>query len=494
MVTRRSVLGATVAAASATLLTGTALTPLLSARNRADPRTLPAAPAGLAAGPLLPPFSVPMPRQRELRPMLRWGNRDIYLMTIRKATAEIFPGRSTDVLTYDGHFPGPVIRARSGRTVVVHQRNTLDMPVAVHLHGANVAPEHDGSPMDTFGPGTARTYVYPNRQSHAALWFHDHAHHMESEHVYRGLSGNYLLTDKLEAALPLPRGEFEVPITLRDARFDETGQLAYAMADPGRTTILANGRPAPFFQVAARKYRFRLLNGANSRFFALRLSDGSTMTQIGSDGGLLERPVNVPSIVLTPGERADVVIDFSRYPVGTQLVLENTLGPGSPDLVGKVLRFDVVRTAADPSSVPEVLRTLPAAADLPAPVVTRDITMQMDEDGRAQPRGFMNGQLYDPERIDITAAHGTSEIWNVTNTNTRIPHNFHMHLVQFRVLERGGKPVGPTEAGLKDTVRVMAGETVKLHVTFNTYRGDYVYHCHMLDHSAMGMMATFRIR
>lgn len=118
----------------------------------------------------------------------------------------------------------------------------------------------------------------------------------------------------------------------------------------------------------------------------------------------------------------------------------------------------------------------------------------MDEDGRPDPRGFINGQLYDPDRVDTTVAFGSSEIWNVTNTNRRVAHNFHLHLVQFRVLERGGLPAGPTEAGLKDTVRVMPGETVKLHVTFDGFRGDYVYHCHMLDHSAMGMMATFRVR
>ncbi|MEV7570907.1 multicopper oxidase family protein [Streptomyces tanashiensis] len=489
MITRRRVLGGALAAAGLPLLAPGSL----AGGEAYAAGALPQAEPHRAPDPVPPAFSTAMPVPPVLRPVISTGDVDCYELTIRKATARILPGIATEVLTYDGHFPGPVIHARSGRRVLVRHRNGLDMPVSVHLHGANVPPSSDGNPMDVFAPGTSRTYVYTNRQPHASLWFHDHAHHMEAEHVYRGLSGTYLLTDALEERLPLPKGRYDVPLTIRDARFDEHGQLAYTMADRNRTTILANGAPTPFFEVAARKYRLRLLNGSNLRLFALSLSDGTPLLQIASDGGLLERPVAVPVLTLSPGERADVVVDFSRHPVGTRLVLTNR-GPGRPEQVGKVLRFDVVRTADDPSRVPDVLRTLPPAAALPAAAVTRHIELSMDEDGRPDPRGFINGQLYDPDRVDTTVAFGSSEIWNVTNTNRRIAHNFHLHLVQFRLLERGGRPAGPTEAGLKDTVRVMPGETVKLHVTFDGFRGDYVYHCHMLDHSAMGMMATFRVR
>ncbi|MFB6614046.1 multicopper oxidase family protein [Streptomyces sp. NPDC085524] len=482
MVTRRSVLGGAIGAAGAGLLTTGGLAPLLNAGSAqaTEAVTVPA------------PFTVKMPTLPVLSPYNVLGGQDTYAVTIKEVTREIIPGVQTKVLTYNGNFPGPVLRARSGRPVSIRHRNSLTMPVSVHLHGGSVSPENDGGPMDTFGPGTSRTYTYPNQQPGAALWFHDHAHHMESEHVFRGLSGMYLLSDETERALPLPAGQYEVPIALRDARFDEAGQLVYQMDDVfGRTTILANGRPSPYFEVAARKYRFRLLNSSNMRFFQLRLSDGGQMIQIGTDGGLLERPFTTDTVGLSPAERADVVIDFSRYPVGTKIVLENTLGPGTPDQVGKVLRFDVVRTAADPSRVPDALRTLPA---LRTATVQRNIVLSMDEDGREEPRGLMDGQEWDYQRIDQTIAHGTSEIWTVTNANKIIPHNFHMHLVQFRVLERNGAPVAPAEAGLKDTVRLFPGETVKLHATFDTYRGTYVYHCHLLDHSAMGMMANFRVR
>lgn len=288
MVTRRSLLGGAVAATGAGLLTTGGLTPLLGARSAEASAT---GAAGVRPVAVPPPFSVRMPMAPVLQPISTLGGQDTYAVTVKEVAREIIPGVQTKVLTYDGHFPGPVLRARSGRKVVIRHRNTLTMPVSVHLHGGSVSPENDGGPMDTFAPNTSRTYTYPNQQPGAGLWFHDHAHHMESEHVFRGLSAAYLLSDETERSLPLPSGQYEVPIALRDARFDEAGQLVYVMDDVfGRTTILANGRPSPYVEVAARKYRFRLLNSSNMRFFQLRLSDGGQMIQIGSDGGLLEAP------------------------------------------------------------------------------------------------------------------------------------------------------------------------------------------------------------
>lgn len=488
MVTRRRILGTALATTGAGLFTTTALTPLLTASGA----TAPAGGTAPTAGPRATPFTVPLPIPPVLAPTSTTGGTDTYRMTMRTAQVELLPGIKTQVLTYNGSFPGPTIKARSGRPVAVHHTNDLDMPASVHLHGASVPADSDGDPMATFDPGQSRTYTYPNKQPHASLWYHDHAHHMEAEHVYRGLSGAYLLTDDLEQSLPLPSGQYDIPIALRDARFDAQGQLVFVMDDiPGRTTLLANGRPQPYLEVAARKYRLRLLNSSNMRFFHLRLADGSAITQIASDGGLLPTPHTTDALWLSPGERADIVVDFGRYPVGTELVLQNTVGPGTPEEIGQVLRFDIVRTAADPSSVPDRLRTLPAP---PATTARRAIELRMDEDGSAGAKAYIDGKIYDPERIDISVRHGSSEIWTVTNANKEAPHNFHIHLVQFRILERNGAAPDPSESGLKDTVRLLPGETVQLQTTFDTYRGTYVYHCHMLDHSAMGMMAQLRIR
>ncbi|MFE4977127.1 multicopper oxidase family protein [Kitasatospora sp. NPDC056651] len=497
MVTRRRMIGAALATGGGVLLARTALRPAASAEAQTDAAH--AHPAGAVADPgpdagpaLAPKFTTALPLPPVLAPVSTEGGADTYAMTMLRSYARILPGRRTEVLTYNGAFPGPVIRARSGRPVIVRQTNLLDDPVSVHLHGSAVPVDSDGGPMNLLNAGATRTYTYPNDQSHASLWFHDHAHHLESEHVYRGLAGSYLLTDATEESLPLPSGRYDLPIALRDARFDQAGNLVYRMDDAeGRATILANGRPWPKVDVAARRYRIRLLNSSNLRFFSLRLADGGPITQIGSDGGLLERPHTTDTVDLSPGERADVVIDFSRYRPGTGVVLTNSMPPGPAEHIGQVLRFDVSRPAPDPSAVPDRLRTLPALG----PVAReRTVVLKVEEGGAGlAPRGLIDGRAYDPGRVDARVAFGTSEIWTVVNANTDIPHNFHLHLVQFRVLSRNGAPPGPGEAGLKDTVRLMPGESVRLQAAFDSYRGRYPYHCHLLDHSAMGMMAQLEI-
>ncbi|MEU9438519.1 multicopper oxidase domain-containing protein [Streptomyces sp. NPDC048252] len=443
----------------------------------------------------VPQFQQAMPVPGVVQPVCDLGLTSYYDMTLQEADAEILPGRLTRVRTFNGSFPGPVIKAVSGRRVVVRQTNRLSVPTSIHLHGGHVPQSSDGSPMDVITPGGgSKIYTYPNSQPHANLWFHDHTHHQESETVYRGLTGLYLLTDDVERNLNLPSGAYDVPIALRDARFDDSGQLVYTMGDfMKRQVLLANGKAWPYFEVAARKYRFRLFNTANLRFFTLQLSDGSAFQQIGSDGGLLEKPLDVTSVSLSPGERADIVVDFSRYAAGTRLILTNTGGllPGDPvNQVGRVLQFRVTGAARDTSSVPSTLRTLPAAGSA---TVSRDFVLSMDETG-ATMDAFINGKSYDMDRIDTEIKYGATEIWTVRNANIYTPHNFHIHLVQFRVLERNGKPVtsGP-ESGLKDTVPLLPGETVKLQATFTGYEGTYVYHCHMFDHASMGMMANFRV-
>ncbi|MFH8616170.1 multicopper oxidase family protein [Streptomyces sp. NPDC017979] len=480
MVTRRRVLGAGLATA-AVASTGAALVPVLTSKDAADTA------AKAAAPPPIVPFQTAMPLIPVAQPTSTTGGVDRYDISVVTATKQILPGLNTQVLTYGGQFPGATIKARKNRPVVIHQHNGLTVPVARHLHGASVEPYSDGGPMDLIAPNSTRVYTYPNQQPHASLWYHDHAHHLESENVYRGLQGSYLIGDDVEDALPLPKDAYDVVVQLRDARFDAAGQLVYTMGDRTRTTVLTNGVPYPYFEVAARKYRFRLANTSNQRFFTLRLSGNTNMIQIGSDGGLLPAPHTTPSLFITSGERADIVIDFSTFALGTQIFLESVASNGTAE---QILRFDVTRTASDPSSIPPVLRTLPP---LPTPTAQRTIVMRMDEDGRPNPQAFMDDKVYDHNRIDQHIRFGASEVWTVTNANTRAPHNFHMHLVQFRVIERNGAAPGPAEAGLKDTVAVMPGETVKLQATFDTYAGEFVYHCHMLDHSAMGMMATMKI-
>lgn len=436
--------------------------------------------------PSLAPFSVPMPVPATLAPVFSEFDTDFYVMSARAGTAAVFPGLNTPMLTYRGPlngqpsnaFIGPTIRAKSGRQVIVAQYNQLDMDTNVHLHGAHTPAASDGHPIDLIPPGGVRLYRYPNRQRGTTLWYHDHAHHMEAEHVYRGLHGFYLLEDPDEAQLRLPSGEFDVPIMLRDAAFDQTGALVFSPMEPeGRTTMLANGKPQPYFQVAARKYRFRILNAANLRPFVLNLG-GMTMTQIGSDGGLLPAPVPRTDLLLSPGERAEIVVDFTGRAIGSNVVLASGDVP--------LIRFDVVRQAADTSQVPDVLRPLPA---VPAPTATRRVDLSF-----APGVGFqINGASFDPARVDAQIRRGTTEVWEVTNRDPDSGHNLHLHLVQFLVLGRNGGGPWPGESGWKDTVPIPPGQTVRIQATFADFLGRYVYHCHLMEHSASGMMAQFEI-
>ncbi|RSN05730.1 bilirubin oxidase [Nonomuraea sp. WAC 01424] len=433
------------------------------------------------------PFSVAMPLPPVLAPVATLPGIDFYRLSIQPSTTEILPGVSTPVLTYGGQFTAPTIRVRQGRRALVTFDNKLGHEANVHLHGGRVPAASDGYPMDLIANGKSKTYDYPNNQAGATLWYHDHTHHMEAEHVYRGMHGFYLVEGTDEQQLGLPSGAYDVPILLRDVLFDDQGGLVFDPADPyNRPTLMANGKSQPYFKVAARKYRLRLLNGSAHRIFELSLGNGAQMTQIATDCGLLPAPVPTSKLVLSSGERAEVVIDFGAYPLGTQVTLEDVSGP--------VLRFDVERRALDRSRVPDRLR---AKVPLAAATQTRQLTLSLDP---VNIQALINNQAFDPNRVDMQVRRGSSEIWEVTNSDTNVggsgfgvPHNFHTHLAQFRILDRDGKAPLPGEAGWKDTVLIQPGETVRFQANFADYLGRYVYHCHMLEHSAIGMMGQMEI-
>ncbi|GAA4071570.1 multicopper oxidase family protein [Actinomadura miaoliensis] len=433
------------------------------------------------------PFSRPLLVPKTAVPVHQSSTTDYYDMAIREASALILPGFRTWIFGYDGLFPGPTVRASVGRRVVIRQRNRLRRNVVVHLHGGLVAPEYDGHPADIIPPGYYRDYVYPNRQPSATLWYHDHSHRGEAEMVFYGLAGFYLLEDPWERGLNLPAGRYDIPLMLRDAHFDKRGQLVFAMDDRRRDTLLVNGRPQPFLDVYARRYRLRLLNGSNQRNFTLRLSDGAPMTVIASDGGLLPAPLRVAGVTLSPAERVDVVVDFGRYEPGTRVVLLNTAGTNG--VTRNVMRFHVGRRVSDSSRVPD---RLGQGFDLGSATVVRDVNLHMD------PRSgqfFIDGRAFDMKRVDMKIRRGETEIWRVHNRD-RLPetmHNLHLHGTHFQVLDRNGGPVAGHETGRKDTVAVPVGGHVRIKVRYDRHLGRYLYHCHLLDHSSMGMMAQAEI-
>ena len=432
------------------------------------------------------PFRRDLPRIPTLRPVRRTRSRDVYEITMREATAEVLPGFQTPIYGYNGIYPGPTIRARTGREAVVRQHNALPFEANVHLHGGHVPAAHDGHPMDLIPAGGSFEYHYPNEQDAASLWYHDHAHGRTSRTLYRGLLAMYVLEDDLERTLDLPRGEFDVPLVIADHSFNRDGSFRYADSiDVGfrGDTILVNGAVSPRMRVKRRKYRLRLLNASNARSYSLRLGRGRVMTQIAGDGGLLERPVRRRQIPLHPAERVDLVIDFREYGPGTELVLHNDDGEGG---TVSVMRFDVVRGGGrEDFRVPRRLRRLER---LPGANASRQWEL-----GLGTRAWQINGMEFDHDRIDVRPRHGTTERWTFVNRSNRV-HPMHIHGFLFRVLSRSSGPVHPADRlGWKDTVGVLPDETVTVLAWFAPYSGRYVFHCHALEHADQAMMLQLEV-
>lgn len=465
-----------------------------------------------SAAPLPQPFQVPLPIPPVRRPV---GGR--VEITQRVAEARILPGLRTPVFGYDGIFPGPTVETRRGSPVVVRHRNELPVPTVVHLHGGHTPAEHDGWPTDLVLPTAfalsrpvhhgmagdvsngARDYVYPMDQRAATLWYHDHRMDFTGPQVYRGLAGMHLVRDDEEDALGLPGGDREIPLLICDRAFEADGSLRYPSLDrtlrevPGvepewmegvlGDVVLVNGAPWPAHDVDAARYRLRILNASNARRYQLALQPGGEFVQIGSDGGLLETPVRHDALTITPAERFDVVVDFSRYPVGSEVTLVNLLGRRR---AGQVMRFRVVRPARDESRVPQRLSTV-EPLDPAAATVHREWRFSR---GRVHGhQGWtINGLPFDPSRIDARPRLGDVEVWRLSSD---LHHPVHIHLDPFQVVSRGGQDPGPFDRGWKDTVDLRPAEDVEVAVRFTGHRGRFMLHCHNFEHEDMAMMSTF---
>ncbi|MFI9359509.1 multicopper oxidase family protein [Kitasatospora sp. NPDC053057] len=472
-------------------------------------------------------FQVPLPVPPVLQPVRTDGTNDYYEITQQVAKLEILPGVRTEAWTYGGTYPGPTVVTRSGRAAVIKHRNQLPVPSVVHLHGGHTPADSDGYPIDLLLPvgSTApaagsmdgmpgmrhtaghdlvgeRTHTYPGKQRAATLWYHDHRMGFTGPGVWRGLSGFHLVHDDEEGALPLPRGERDLPLMLADRAFAADGSFRYPSTDaslavPGVTddymdgvlgdVILVNGAPWPRLDVDRAHYRLRLLNGSNARLYRLELdpqpSGGDALVQIGSDGGLLAAPVTHDAIEIAPAERFDVVIDFSRYQPGTRVRLLNRFGSGR---TAEVMRFDVSsRAVNDDAKVPDKLAAV-EQLDASAAVATRDFKFR-----RSRSDGWtINGDPYQPGRSLATPALGSIERWRFSSD---VHHPVHVHLDHFQVIGRNGKDPGPWDAGWKDTVDLRPAEAVEVLVRFTDYAGTYMMHCHNLEHEDMAMMADFTV-
>jgi spore coat protein A len=443
----------------------------------------------------------------------------------------------TPMWSFGETVPGPTIEARSGHGLLVEWLNALpekhlfpidhtlhgagaDQPqvrTAVHVHGAKVPPEFDGFPENWQTPGQTALAVYPMLQDAATLWYHDHAMGIERLNQYAGLFGFFIVRDDAEDGLALPRGKYEIPLAFADRLFSADGGLYYPdSGDPKAPWVpevygdamLVNGKLTPFLEVEPRPYRFRLLNAANSRTFLLSLSNKQSYHQIGTDQGLLPAPVELNQVSLAPGERADIVIDFSGAQ-GQRITLNNQSWPLMQFRVAVATAGAASATAPAQSPLPNVLRTIRKTPEAEA-VKTRLMILReyIDREPRRMLMLLNGVRWHDPvtEQPELDSV----EIWSLANTTADI-HPIHLHLVRFQVLDRrpfdadeyllSGKlnyvgpatPPPPGDSGWKDTVQTYGETVTRIIVRFEGYVGRYVWHCHLLEHAANEMMRPFDV-
>lgn len=454
---------------------------------------------------------------------------DFYESYMRQVRVPIMPGLpATWIWGYQGTAPGPTMHVERGRPAIVRHWNEMpdQHPVlrygapqtSVHLHGNASLPQHDGYASDATQCGYYKDYWYPAVQDSRTLWYHDHGVHQTASNAYMGLAGQYHLHDEVERQSGLPlRGPtdqygnpYDVPLILRDAIFDKSGQLIFDDNDESGEygdVILVNGVPWPNMRVEPRQYRFRILDAAISRSFELTLTPrGSTarlpLTVVGTDGGIVEIAQDVTALRIGMAERYEVVIDFSRL-AGRTLLLNNTRPSNNIEYptTGSVMQFTVGTTVSyrdrNATASGRLLRDRPYPMTLRQTSSMPTRTLQFRHE---HSHWTINGKVWtDVVNSGFTDNIGRPrlndiEVWTIQNLSGGWFHPVHIHLIDFQILSRTGdkrRGVQPFERGPKDVVYCGENETVKVIAKFGPQAGRYMLHCHNLVHEDHDMMSQF---
>ena len=438
-------------------------------------------------------------------------------LQVQAGNTEFFPGRASPTLGYNGSHLGPTLRVHRGDDVEIAVNNALKEDTTVHWHGLLIPAELDGSPHQLIRPGATWRPKLPIRQPAATLFYHSHAHGRTGAQVYSGLAGVLLVTDDEERALGLPSeyGVDDLPLVLQDRQFEDgrlvlpEGMMAIMQGRRGNTTLV-NGTPNAVARVPSRLVRLRFVNGSNARIFDLSFGDQRTFHWIASEGGLLEEPIAVRSLTLAPGERVEILVDFSN---GRPVALQTAPDTNLPMMMGPIARVRNFATEIVGAVSEVVLRFEPVASDqrpgvvVPGRLIARQrldasqatkrrrfgLSMGMGGmmGGRMGSGGdmFINGRPFAMDRIDERVPLGDTEIWEISGQ--MMSHPVHIHGVQFEVLSRdGGKPI-PRDAGLRDTVLVRDPVELLVRFTQPAVKAPFMYHCHILEHEDNGMMGQF---
>lgn len=424
-----------------------------------------------------------------------------------QATNTNINGNSFSVLGYQsGGILGPTIRANTGTNANINFQNNLSEKSNIHWHGLKIPADMDGHPEAIVNAGGSFNFQFAINQRAALNWYHPHPDGATARQAFQGLAGLFIVNDAEEAALNLLSGIYEIPLVIQDKRLTSSG-IAYnptsmeVMTGYMGETILVNGEASPFTEIATRFYRLRILNGSNARIYNLALSNNADLIVIGNDGGLLKNPVTVKNILLSPGERLDVLVNFSGLSTGTEVFLENKMFDNAGSAQGKqgfkILKFRITQTVNDSFNVPASLSSINS---IPASAATRTrnfVLSVMQMSGGMNMTGMhqINGKTYNKNRIDETVTANATEIWEFDNSQGDEPHPIHLHGVHFQVLERtGGRgQLIASESGWKDTILLLPQEKVKLIIPFASLTGVFVFHCHNLEHEDDGMMLQYQL-
>ncbi len=467
-------------------------------------------------------------------------------LSATRSTASILRGDPTEVWTFRGRVVrgepgtlqsmpsgalGPTFRVRIGQRLRVVFANDIPQETIVHWHGLRVPEAADGHPRFAIPPGGRYVYEFEVKGPAGTYWYHPHPDMLTGGQVYRGMAGLFIVDDPREASTPLPTGEADVGLVIQDRLFDANNQLVYLASPMERMTgflgdrVLVNGVVDFAMRADAKPYRLRILNGSNSRIYRLAWADGSPLTVVGTDGGLLEAPIQRPYVLLAPAERIQLWVDLGQRAVGSELALVSLpfeagtpMGPmgmgmsrglaqGAPL---RVMRMRVDRPSADRPPLPAQLTHIERyrLEDAVNALAPRRVAATM------QHMAFgLNGRSFEMHGVapDEHVKLGTLEAWEFDNTaSTRMgmgrmggmgmmgmmsmPHPLHVHGGQFQVVRREGVThVGYVDEGWKDTVLVMPGERATVLMRFVEYPGLFLYHCHNLEHEDGGMMRNFVI-
>ena len=448
---------------------------------------------------------------------------------------QIFPGKATQVWRYQGEvitgppetlqiipgsYLGPIFYLKKGQTIRVQFTNELTETSIVHWHGLHVPVEADGHPRLVIAPGETYEYNFTVADRAGTYWYHPHPHGRTGPQVYAGLAGLFIIHDEEELSLGLPSGEYDLPIVIQDRRFDQDNQLVYGgsgMMDSMMgflgNQILINGLADFSLPVETRPYRLRLLNGSNSRIYKLAWDDGTPLTVLGTDGGLLEKPVQRDYLTLAPAQRVELWVDFSDHEVGSSKTLVSLPFAAYGGETGFPLFSAHVEKVVDISSpLPERL-SLIAQHDESAAVNRRNPRSFILSMGGMM-RWTLNGRTFEMESVEENEIVKLNdlEVWQFENQSgggmgmmggESLPHPMHVHGLQYQIIEREISSAGHdawatlssghVDEGWHDTVLVMPGEQVKILLKFKDFTGLYLYHCHNLEHEDMGMMRNYRV-